>query len=136
MQTTGSQQAEKQLFNRPGLRSLFLLVLGLRRHCYVVGDSMLPTLQEGDMVIYRPIKPGKFSPQKGSIVVVKDPIDLTTLIIKRVHQANSLGLELRGDNNINSIDSRKYGLVNHNYLRGVVEQIIPKVNSRIDRSQV
>lgn len=89
---------------------------------------MLPTLRQGDIVIYRPVNPGNFSPKKGSIVVVKDPIDSKTLIIKRVHQENSLGLELRGDNEINSIDSRKFGLVNHTYLRGVVEQIIPKVN--------
>ena len=89
---------------------------------------MIPTLHQGDIVIYRPINSHFFSPKKGCIVVVEDPQQPKSLIIKRVHKENSLGLELRGDNQENSIDSRQFGLVNHNYLRGIVEHIIPKTN--------
>ncbi len=89
---------------------------------------MLPTLRQGDIVIYRPVNPSKLSPKKGWIVVVKDPQEPKTLIIKRVHNENPLGLELRGDNVRNSIDSRQFGLVSHNYLHGIVEQIIPKID--------
>ena len=88
---------------------------------------MLPTLREGDIVIYRPIKPGKFVLKEGSIVVVKDPLASEELIIKRVFKENAFGLELRGDNPIRSIDSRQFGLVNRTFLCGVVEKIIPKV---------
>ena len=87
---------------------------------------MLPTLHQGDIVIYRPVKPGKFSPKKDCIVVVKNPLEPKTLIIKRIHQENPFGLELRGDNAIESIDSRQFGLVSHAALCGVVEQIISK----------
>ena len=88
---------------------------------------MFPTLREGDIVIYRPINPGKFAPKKGCIVVVKDPLASKELIVKRVYKENPFGLELRGDNPIRSIDSRQFGLVNRTLLCGVVEQIIPKI---------
>ena len=87
---------------------------------------MSPTLKNGDIVIYRPTKPGDFPPKKGLIVVVKDPLDPKSLIIKRVHKENSSGLELRGDNTSVSIDSRRFGLVNYNYLCGIVEKVISK----------
>ena len=124
MLTPGSQQAETTLLKRVGFRSLFLIITGQRRHCHVVGDSMLPTLCQGDIVIYRPISSKEYTPKRGSIVVVKDPQELKHLIIKRVHNENPLGLDLRGDNEANSIDSRKFGLVNLDYLCGIVEEII------------
>ena len=89
---------------------------------------MNPTLHQGDIVIYRPIHSKKFSPKKGCIVVVKDPQSPQALIIKRVYKENSLGLDLRGDNERNSIDSRQFGLVSRSYLRGIVEHIIPTIN--------
>ena len=126
MLTPGSQQADTKLLKRAGLRSLFLLITGRRKHCFVVGHSMLPTLSQGDIVIYRPINSKEFAPKEGCIVVVKDPQEPKHLIIKRVHKENPLGLDLRGDNETNSIDSRKFGLVNINYLCGIAEEIIPK----------
>ena len=126
MQTPGLKQAETKpiLSRRITLRFLFLLITRRRRHCTVVGNSMLPTLKQGDIVIYRPITSGQSSPKRGCIVVAKDPLDLQSLIIKRVHQENPLGLELRGDNVKSSIDSRKFGLVNHSYIYGIVEHVI------------
>ncbi len=89
---------------------------------------MLPTISQGDRVIYRPVDPSKFSPNQGSIVVVKDPLDPNSLLVKRVYKKSLLGLELRGDNELNSVDSRKFGLVSHSSLCGVVEQIFPQAN--------
>ncbi len=128
MLTPGSPQAEAKLSNRASLRFLFLLITGLRRHCRVMGDSMLPSLRHGDIVIYHPMKPRKSSINKGCIVIAKDPLNPKNLIIKRVHKITPLGIELRGDNEVNSIDSRQYGLVNWHDLCGVVEQIISRDN--------
>ncbi len=86
---------------------------------------MRPTLLNGDFVIYKPVNQGNCFPKKGSIVVVKNPIDPEVLIIKRVKRSSPVGLELRGDNEVSSIDSRQFGLVNKNQLCGIVEQIIP-----------
>jgi len=87
---------------------------------------MLPTIKEGDIVIYRPFKRGKPTPLKGSIVVAKDPLDSKSLIIKRVQKEDDLWIELIGDNKENSIDSRQFGLVHYTYLCGIVEEIISK----------
>ena len=89
---------------------------------------MLPTLQEGDIVIYRPINKQKIVPKRGAIVVVEDPQNPRSLIIKRVYKESTKWLDLRGDNALNSIDSRQFGLVNTNHLRGVVEEIFFKKN--------
>ncbi len=88
---------------------------------------MEPTLYEGDVVIYRPINYCESTPKEGSIVVADHPLDPQTLIIKRLHQKNALGLELRGDNEKSSIDSRQFGLVSHSQIRGIVEKIIHRL---------
>ena len=128
MQTPGLKQAETKLklSKRITLGFLLLLITGRRRHCKVVGNSMLPTLKQGDIVFYRPIKPGQSSLENGCIVVAKDPLNLHSLIVKRVHQEKPLGLELRGDNVKNSIDSRSFGIVNHSYIYGIVEHVISR----------
>ncbi len=84
---------------------------------------MVPTIQPGDLVIYKPIK-SDFYPKEGAIVVAKDPLSPKTLIVKRIYKDTNQGFELRGDNYMHSIDSRKYGLVRPGNLCGVVEQII------------
>ncbi len=85
---------------------------------------MLPTLRSGDLVIYKPIKPGGTKPTPGSIGVIKDPINTSSLIVKRIHKTHSQGIELRGDNETMSSDSRQFGIVNINNLCGIVEGII------------
>ncbi len=84
---------------------------------------MQPTLFRGDLIIYRPFREGDPLPEAGEIVVVIDPFNPDSLIIKRVLEFHVHGLELRGDNETKSIDSRQYGIVNHKQLCGVVEQV-------------
>lgn len=126
MPTPGSQQVKKRVLERANLLSIFLVITGLRRHCRVVGDSMMPTISHGDLVIYRPIKNKQFIVKEGCIVVISHPLDPKNLMVKRVHQCNKWAIDLRGDNETSSIDSRQFGVVNHQHLRGIVEQIIPK----------
>ena len=126
MLTPGLQQAKTKPSERAILRFLFLLITGLRRHCRVVEDSMLPTIREGDLVIYRPLKKEKYPSLQGCIVVAKDPLDSKNLIIKRVAKEDHLGIKLIGDNKQNSIDSRHFGHIHHTCIYGIVEQIISK----------
>ena len=51
-------------------------------------------------------------PSKGCIVLVEDPLEPKNLIIKRVHQKFSNGLELRGDNE-NSAKYKKLWIQNN-----------------------
>ena len=108
------------------LKSLLLLILGRRKRCRVVGDSMLPTLCPGDTVFYRPTKNPSSIPLEGLIIVAKDPIRPKNLIIKRVHRSSHLGLEVRGDNELNSTDSRHFGVINYSHIIGLVDTIIRK----------
>ena len=107
------------------IHSLFLVLTGFRKYCRVEGNSMSPTLCQGDLVIYRPIRRKNFPIQEGCMVVVRHPIDTTTLIVKRVFRSNSIGIEVRGDNEVESTDSRKFGLINNKNIQGIVEEIIP-----------
>jgi len=87
---------------------------------------MLPTIREGDLVIYRPVREEKHPSLHGCIVVAKDPLNSKNLIIKRVVKEDHSGIELIGDNKENSIDSRHFGYVHHTCICGIVEQIISK----------
>ncbi len=132
MQTLGSQLVNTKVSEKGRERlllSLFLLITGHRKLLRVVGDSMLPALHEGDRVIYRKNPTRNLTLKKGLIIILKNPLEPSSLIIKRLHQDNSLGMDVRGDNKDSSIDSRTFGLVSHSNLHGVVEQIIPKFHS-------
>ncbi len=85
---------------------------------------MRPTLKPNDVLIVRPIRQGDPLPEKGRLVLVRHPLLAEKLMIKRVHQIGKEGLDLRGDNPLESTDSRQFGLVNCHYLRGTVEGLI------------
>lgn len=73
----------------------------------VVGESMLPGLRPGQLVVGR-----RFirHVQPGMVVVVRhNGLEK----IKRVMTVEPAGLELRGDNEAASTDSRHFGLVPH-----------------------
>ena len=87
---------------------------------------MQPSINDGDLVIYKPLFSVKENlVKKGSIVVLSNPIENKTLIIKRVDLITDKGLIVMGDNNLNSIDSRHFGQVSFKYLRGIVDKVIP-----------
>ena len=87
---------------------------------------MSPTLSEGDTIIYRTSEAKTINLREGLILIIKSPLDPSLLIIKRLHKYSPLGMDIRGDNEITSSDSRNFGLVNQDNLEGVVEQIIPR----------
>lgn len=95
----------------------------------VCGISMLPTLEEGDIVIVDK-KDKKLC--IGSIYVYTPPDKSREFVIKRLvgikyfPEFDSYGLWFEGDNKENSIDSRKYGYVNIENVKGKVIKIIKK----------
>ena len=87
---------------------------------------MSPTINQGDLVIYKPYNQVKSDLYIGNIVVAKHPIELNKLIIKRISKIEINGVQLIGDNQTSSNDSRHFGLINYEKLIGIVERIIPK----------
>ena len=124
--TAGLPQADKSLFQKPDLFALFSILIGHRQHLRVVGDSMHDTISEGDLIIYKKINPKNLDLNIGDIVVAFHPTLKRKLIIKRIYQIHQNKFDLRGDNFLNSIDSREWGLFELDLIVGKVEKIFPK----------
>ena len=119
----GLPQADKSLFQKPDLFTLFTLIIGHRQHLRVVGDSMEDTISEGDLIIYKKINPKNLELEVGDIVVASHPKIKSKLIIKRIYQIHQNKFDLRGDNSLSSTDSREWGLVELDLIVGKVEKI-------------
>ena len=85
---------------------------------------MLPNLKEGEIVIYQPIKNKQHLIKRGLIVIASNPLIGEQLIIKRVYKIYSSGIDIRGDNQTCSIDSRQFGLIHPNQIIGIVDGVI------------
>jgi signal peptidase I len=96
---------------------------------FLTGDSMQPTITDGDVVFTRSYNPRKHEIKKNDIVCVKSPTDRGILVCKRValleHEYDNISSNilrpstriaaghcfLLGDNLYSSSDSRAYGPV-------------------------
>ncbi len=92
---TGLPQADKSLFHKPDLFTLFTLIIGYRQHLRVVGNSMEETLSEGDLIIF---KTKSLDLKIGDLVVACHPKIKSKLIIKRIFKIYQNKFDLRGDN--------------------------------------
>ena len=124
--TAGLPQADKSLFQKPDLFTLFSIMIGYRQHLRVVGNSMEGTISEGDLIIYKKINPKNLDLNIGDIVVASHPRIKSKLIIKRIYKIYQNKFDLRGDNFLSSTDSRKWGLIELDLIVGKVEQIFAK----------
>jgi len=86
------------------------------RRVQVEGTSMMPTLAHGDRLVV--VRAG--SPLVGDLVALHDPAEPERLLVKRVVAVLPAGLEVRGDNQAASRDSRAFGLVEPSRLIGKV----------------
>jgi nickel-type superoxide dismutase maturation protease len=95
-----------------------LVFLG-RRHKYICeGKSMNPTLKDGEVVL---VDRDATEIEVGDIVVAKHPVEQVTELVKRVDHINKWGhYFLVGDNPDNSNDSRHFGAVTRDYIKGKV----------------
>lgn len=94
-----------------------LVFLGSRHKYICEGKSMNPTLRDGEVVLVDREAPVGV----GDIVVAKHPIEQVSEVVKRVERINERGhYFLVGDNPDDSIDSRHYGPVTREYIKGKV----------------
>ncbi len=124
MRTPGSLQAKKEKPKEASWLSLVKVLAGLYKICKVDGESMSPTLSKGDIVIYRALEKEDLDKLKGKIIVFIHPLKGKFLMVKRVKEATTLGIEVRGDNENSSIDSRQFGNINKSNLIGLVEYFV------------
>lgn len=123
----GSEQVVRRVLfmieplQNAGLFDRLMLALRRRSAFRVDGDSMLPTLAGGDIVI---VKPGNtFS--ENDIVLARHPFRHDVKILKRICSISPDGsVHLVGDNPSESTDSRTFGAVS-------IESIIGRVTSRL-----
>ncbi len=91
--------------------------LGRRRAFLVQGDSMEPTLNNGEVVLVQPMAIYGV----GDIILAEHPYRRNIKILKRIAQIDpDDSVQLIGDNPSNSTDSRTFGAVS-------IESIIGKV---------
>lgn len=83
----------------------------------VRGDSMEPTLRDGDHVVVRRL--GR-APRAGEVVLVPDPRLSARSLLKRVAAVGPRGIELVGDRPDRSTDSREFGPVDPASVEGQV----------------
>jgi nickel-type superoxide dismutase maturation protease len=91
--------------------------MGLRRGFLVSGDSMSPTLNDGDVVLidYK----ARFA--AGDIVLARHPYKKSVRILKRIERIDEQDrFWLVGDNQAESSDSRTFGAVSKADLLGKV----------------
>ena len=90
------------------------------RRVEVAGDSMLPAIAPGDrlVVLRHPRWPWRI----GQLAALHDPRRPgdATLLVKRVTAVSDDGVEVRGDNEAASTDSRTFGPVSRSDLVGPV----------------
>lgn len=97
------------------------------RRIEVVGQSMLPAFEPGDRLLA--VKLPRIRP--GDVVAVVDPRDSRRLLVKRVRSVAEGKLELRGDHDSASTDSRTFGPVPRSAVAGtVVYRYAPPGRSR------
>jgi nickel-type superoxide dismutase maturation protease len=94
-----------------GVLVAVLVGLGLRRlglqRVIVTGESMRPTFEPGDRLLLG--RTGRL--RSGQVVGLPDPRDKKRLLIKRIHAVSRSTVEVRGDNEGASTDSRDFGPV-------------------------
>jgi nickel-type superoxide dismutase maturation protease len=92
-----------------------LFLIRLRKAVRVSGDSMKPELNDGDVVLIE----RDAEPRIGDIVLAQHPYKQSITMLKRITSIDENGrFELRGDNPGESTDSRTFGNIPGEYIKG------------------
>ena len=98
-----------------GWKEKILFRFGKRRGIRVEGDSMLPTLKNGDGILID--ADAKIA--VGDIVLSKHPFKKSVIILKRLAEIDQNGnYFLIGDNPAESTDSRTFGALSPKHILG------------------
>lgn len=93
----------------------------LKNVFFIKSESMNPTFIPGDVVYCSPLS-SNHQPIIGEVVTFQDFKDGRTVLVKRIHAIvaieRNLFYDMRGDNANNSFDSRHFGLVPKNRIKG------------------
>lgn len=104
-----------------GFSEIALVFFGSRHKYVCEGNSMSPTLADGETVLVDRAAAAAAKIEVGDIVIAKHPIEQTSEIIKRVERVTERGhYFLVGDNLEDSNDSRHFGAVTREYIKGKV----------------
>lgn len=102
-------------------REFIFWLIRLRKRVRVNGNSMKPSLTPGDEILYNPKAYFKKRPKVGDVVIISHPQKQQLNIIKRItDQVDSKTVIVKGDNPLESIDSRDFGPVKTKTIRGQV----------------
>jgi nickel-type superoxide dismutase maturation protease len=102
---------------RAGFFDIALVFFGSRHKYICAGKSMMPTIGDGEAVLVD--RAAKI--EVGDIVVAKHPVEQRSEIVKRIERINERGhYFLVGDNREDSNDSRHFGAVTREYIKGKV----------------
>jgi len=100
-----------------GFFEIALVFFGSRHKYICEGKSMNPTLEDGETVLVD--RAAKI--EVGDIVVARHPIEQQSEIVKRIERITERGhYFLVGDNLEDSNDSRHFGAVTREYIKGKV----------------
>ena len=77
---------------------------------------MRPALEPGDRLLV--VRWPRLKP--GHVVALRDPSHKDRTLVKRVRHLDGDFVEVRGDNDAASTDSRQFGAVNRRFVRGRV----------------
>ena len=92
---------------------------------------MIPSLYDGDLVFFRKYYANKSTIEMGDIIIFNHPLKKIRLI-KRVKTINDFSIEVSGDNQSLSTDSKSFGAVQKDKVIGIVtSRISIKVISNI-----
>ncbi|HUR98898.1 MAG TPA: nickel-type superoxide dismutase maturation protease [Pyrinomonadaceae bacterium] len=96
------------MLRKANWKDKLLYRIGRRKIFRVAGDSMLPTLKDGDAVMIVTRSPASV----GDIVLAQHPYKQSVKMLKRVAAIDESGrYELVGDNAHGSSDSRMFGTI-------------------------
>lgn len=90
------------------------------RRARVSGSSMEPALRDGRVVVVRQWGRSDRLAEPGDVILVEDPRDRRRVLLKRVVSAADGTVMVRGDNPAGSTDSRHFGPIPLDHVRGRV----------------
>jgi nickel-type superoxide dismutase maturation protease len=111
----GERSDDTGMLREANWKDRLLYRIGRRKIFRVAGDSMLPTLRNGDAVMIA----SRAAVDEGDIVLAQHPYKQSVRMLKRVAYIVENGrYTLEGDNPGESTDSRTFGTVSIEYIHG------------------